>query len=413
MSLSDQDLTTAAAGADPLVGLRAVRALRRLLEHLEQTQVEPRACGRLVVAGDRRRARRQQAGRAQEAPGSSEGVAMFERFTRRSRAVVEAAVEGAKAAGAREVRPEHLLEAILDGGPGRCGGGARAARGAGDEMRATLPRSRSRRPGELDEGDAEALRVLGIDLDDVVRRIEGNLGGDPPRRADTCRSRSGARSRSSSPCARRCGSGTASSGPSTSCSVWSAVATRSCSTPWRRSTSSPTRSGPRWRDRASAYRLRTGLTPMSDHDRREVRPDHLLRAALDDGWWSTCWTSSGRRPPPSGRPWSTAGWRPSTTSTPKRCSRSGSISTTSSRCSTRRTTPSPTGGDGCCHRRHGTSSSCAGGVQRRPWTPRACRPLLLGLLRSHDPLVAGTFRAHGVRLRPARALVAEWGRRAG
>jgi DNA-directed RNA polymerase specialized sigma24 family protein len=39
MSLSNQDLTTAAAGADPLAGLRAVRALRRLLEHLEPTQV--------------------------------------------------------------------------------------------------------------------------------------------------------------------------------------------------------------------------------------------------------------------------------------------------------------------------------------------------------------------------------------
>ena len=41
MSLSNQDLTTAAAGADPLAGLRAVRALRRLLEHLEQTAGEP------------------------------------------------------------------------------------------------------------------------------------------------------------------------------------------------------------------------------------------------------------------------------------------------------------------------------------------------------------------------------------
>ena len=33
------ELTTAAAGADPALGLRAVRALRRLLEHLEDTQV--------------------------------------------------------------------------------------------------------------------------------------------------------------------------------------------------------------------------------------------------------------------------------------------------------------------------------------------------------------------------------------
>jgi DNA-directed RNA polymerase specialized sigma24 family protein len=33
------DLTDAAAGADPRTGLRAVRALRRLLEHLEDLQV--------------------------------------------------------------------------------------------------------------------------------------------------------------------------------------------------------------------------------------------------------------------------------------------------------------------------------------------------------------------------------------
>jgi hypothetical protein len=39
--------------------------------------------------------------------------------------------------------------------------------------------------------------------------------------------------------------------------------------------------------------------------------------------------------------------------------------------------------------------------------------VLLGLLHSHDPLVAATFRTHRVRLRPARALVTEWGHRAG
>jgi DNA-directed RNA polymerase specialized sigma24 family protein len=33
------ELTTAAAADDPQTGLRAVRALRRLLEHLEQAQV--------------------------------------------------------------------------------------------------------------------------------------------------------------------------------------------------------------------------------------------------------------------------------------------------------------------------------------------------------------------------------------
>jgi DNA-directed RNA polymerase specialized sigma24 family protein len=37
--MTEADLTTAASDADPRVGLRAVRALRRLLEHLEETQV--------------------------------------------------------------------------------------------------------------------------------------------------------------------------------------------------------------------------------------------------------------------------------------------------------------------------------------------------------------------------------------
>ena len=37
--MTESDLATAAAGADPRTGLRAVRALRRLLEHLEDTQV--------------------------------------------------------------------------------------------------------------------------------------------------------------------------------------------------------------------------------------------------------------------------------------------------------------------------------------------------------------------------------------
>ena len=37
--MTDPDLATAAADADPRTGLRAVRALRRLVEHLEETQV--------------------------------------------------------------------------------------------------------------------------------------------------------------------------------------------------------------------------------------------------------------------------------------------------------------------------------------------------------------------------------------
>jgi DNA-directed RNA polymerase specialized sigma24 family protein len=36
---TESDLTTAASASDPRTGLRAVRALRRLLEELERTQV--------------------------------------------------------------------------------------------------------------------------------------------------------------------------------------------------------------------------------------------------------------------------------------------------------------------------------------------------------------------------------------
>src|SRR4029453_3763009 len=74
------DLAAAAGSADPRVGLRAVVALRRLLEGLGQLQVaaapppggprEPQGAQPppqgLVLAGDRRRARGDPPGRTQE-----------------------------------------------------------------------------------------------------------------------------------------------------------------------------------------------------------------------------------------------------------------------------------------------------------------------------------------------------------
>ena len=281
MSLSDQELTAAAAGADPLVGLRAVRALRRLLEHLEQTQVTPRPCGRLVVAGDRRGARRQQAGRAQEAPTQLRETTMFERFTRRSRAVVEAAVEGAKAAGAREVRPEHLLEAIL--AEGRRGSRWRCSPSSGRRRTRCWQRCSGRgrrRPGDAGRGRRRGAPGAGHR---PRRRRPPDRGQPRRRRAAPARApavrEAAARRRSSSRCARRCGSATASSAPSTSCSAWSAAATGSCSTRWRRSTSSPTRCGPRWPRPSVGVPAEPGLTadrPSQAAPDREVRPDHLL-----------------------------------------------------------------------------------------------------------------------------------------
>ena len=107
---------------------------------------------------------------------------MFERFTHRARAVVAAAEEHARTTTSSEIRPEHLLMALLDDEDCLA---VRVLDGLGaprDEVRAQLTGRRARYVDGLDEDDAEALRVLGIDLDEVVRRIDRNLGGFTPRR---------------------------------------------------------------------------------------------------------------------------------------------------------------------------------------------------------------------------------------
>ena len=107
---------------------------------------------------------------------------MFERFTKRARAVVEQASLLARDARAGETRPEHLLAALL--ADEHClatrvlaGLGAAPA-----DLAAELDRLRLQYVDGLDADDAAALRVLGIDLDEVVRRIDRNLGGDLPRK---------------------------------------------------------------------------------------------------------------------------------------------------------------------------------------------------------------------------------------
>ncbi|MGH3508679.1 MAG: Clp protease N-terminal domain-containing protein [Nocardioidaceae bacterium] len=102
---------------------------------------------------------------------------MFERFTQKARQVVAGARERAVATTASEVRPEHLMMALLDDETSLAvqvlaGLGAPAA-----SLRTALESQRRKYVDGLDEDDADALRVLGIDLDDVVRRIDQNLGG--------------------------------------------------------------------------------------------------------------------------------------------------------------------------------------------------------------------------------------------
>jgi ATP-dependent Clp protease ATP-binding subunit ClpA len=106
---------------------------------------------------------------------------MFERFTRPARTVVESAASYAQQAAAVETRPEHLLQGIL--GQEDCLA-VRVLADAGapaDRLRARLAGLQQQYVDGLDDDDAEALRVIGIDLGEVVRRIE-RLGARPPGR---------------------------------------------------------------------------------------------------------------------------------------------------------------------------------------------------------------------------------------
>ena len=105
---------------------------------------------------------------------------MLERFTKRARTVVERAVVFAQQGRAGEVRPEHLLAGLLADEDCLA---VRVLADAGapvDRMRTALDRQRMRYVDGLDADDAEALKAIGIDLDEVVRRIERNLGGAMP-----------------------------------------------------------------------------------------------------------------------------------------------------------------------------------------------------------------------------------------
>ena len=108
---------------------------------------------------------------------------MFERFTKDARAVVAAAVEHAGETGAESVEAEHLLLALLDREASRASF-ALAALGlaeGGDAVQEALGSAR-RRAG-LSQADTDALAGLGIDVSEIVARVEeahgvGAMSGD-------------------------------------------------------------------------------------------------------------------------------------------------------------------------------------------------------------------------------------------
>jgi ATP-dependent Clp protease ATP-binding subunit ClpA len=100
---------------------------------------------------------------------------MFERFTRNARVVVIGAQEVAHRRRASDVHPAHLLESLVST-DGILAMQVLAELGApGDEVRRVVRGFGSQYSGVLDAEDAEALRLLGIDLDDVIRRIDQDL----------------------------------------------------------------------------------------------------------------------------------------------------------------------------------------------------------------------------------------------
>ncbi|EPH44154.1 Clp protease N-terminal domain-containing protein [Streptomyces aurantiacus] len=112
---------------------------------------------------------------------------MFERFTRGARDVVTGAVEQSERAGADAIDDGHLLLALLDR-EGTRASFALAALGA-DRRREDITRAlaEARRRGGLTQAETEALAGLGIDVEQIVSRVEeahgaGALAGVGARR---------------------------------------------------------------------------------------------------------------------------------------------------------------------------------------------------------------------------------------
>lgn len=98
---------------------------------------------------------------------------MFERFTKDARAVVNGAAAHAERAGAKRVGEAHMLLALLDR-EGSRGSFALACLGLPPGGRAGLVRELGevRRRGGLSRADADALSGLGIDVAEIVSRVE-------------------------------------------------------------------------------------------------------------------------------------------------------------------------------------------------------------------------------------------------
>ncbi|MFJ3302957.1 Clp protease N-terminal domain-containing protein [Streptomyces sp. NPDC086549] len=108
---------------------------------------------------------------------------MFERFTKDARDVVRGAVGHCERAGSQSVGTEHMLLALLDREASR-GSFALAALGLAERKESVREAlDEARRRGGLSRADTDALAGLGIDVSEIVFRVEethgvGAMSGD-------------------------------------------------------------------------------------------------------------------------------------------------------------------------------------------------------------------------------------------
>ncbi|MER7404346.1 Clp protease N-terminal domain-containing protein [Streptomyces sp. NPDC000070] len=110
---------------------------------------------------------------------------MFERFTKDARSVVKDAFEYVEGGGGgrQVVGPEHLLLALLDR-EGSRGSFALAALGLGERRESVREAlGAARRRAGLSQAETDALAGLGIDVEEIVARVEevhgaGAMAGD-------------------------------------------------------------------------------------------------------------------------------------------------------------------------------------------------------------------------------------------
>ncbi|MEV0220168.1 Clp protease N-terminal domain-containing protein [Streptomyces sp. NPDC050704] len=101
---------------------------------------------------------------------------MFERFTKDARAAVLGAVGHAERLGAGTVEEQHLLLALLDREGSRASFALASLGLAGRRESVERALAEARRRGGLSRADTDALSGLGIDVSEIVSRVEDAHG---------------------------------------------------------------------------------------------------------------------------------------------------------------------------------------------------------------------------------------------